>query len=63
MYTALGKNTKVILTVRDNDEVWYNSWLNFFWKNFDRRGINMATWLSWYGAFGREIKDMTRIGA
>lgn len=58
----MGPDTKVILTVRDNDEIWYNSWLNFFDRNFDRPGIRLGTYLSWYGAFGKEIMEMTRIG-
>ena len=29
LYKALPAGTKVILTVRDNDEQWYKSWLNY----------------------------------
>lgn len=65
MYDELGgkdKKIKVILTIRDGDEIWYNSWLNFFDRNFNRYGIRLGTWMAWFGAFGKEIKEMTRIG-
>ena len=65
MYEELGgkdKKIKVILTIRDGDEIWYNSWLNFFDRNFNRYGIRLGTWMAWFGGFGNEIKEMTRIG-
>ena len=65
MYEELGgkdKKIKVILTIRDGDEIWYNSWLNFFDRNFNRYGIRLGTWMAWFGGFGKEIKEMTRIG-
>ena len=65
MYEELGgkdKKIKVILTIRDGNEIWYNSWLNFFDRNFKRYGIRLGTWMAWFGGFGNEIKEMTRIG-
>ena len=42
LYTALSKkdkNIKVILTVRDNDQVWWNSWCNFMKQEAHRAAI------------------------
>ena len=39
MYTALGRGTKVILTVRDDVDTWYNSWTNFMIQEGRRDAI------------------------
>ncbi|CAG5089880.1 Oidioi.mRNA.OKI2018_I69.PAR.g12389.t1.cds [Oikopleura dioica] len=53
---------KVVLTVRDNEHVWYESWINFFEQNFKGIAVNVATHLAWHGFFGKEIYEMVRIG-
>ena len=42
LYEALVKrdgNTKVILTIRDNDEVWWRSWCNFMKQEVSRNSF------------------------
>jgi hypothetical protein len=61
MYNEI-PNCKVILTVRDNEHIWFDSWINFFEKNFVGRGVQLGSYLAWYGMFGREVSEMTKIG-
>jgi hypothetical protein len=53
---------QVVLTVRDNEHVWYESWINFFEQNFKGIAVNIATHLAWHGFFGKEIYEMVRVG-
>ena len=39
LYRGLGPDTKVILTVRDNDEVWWRSWCRFMTQECKRDAI------------------------
>lgn len=55
-------NCKVILTVRDNEDIWFDSWYNFFEKNFKGTFVRPGTYFAWYGLFGREVSEMTKIG-
>jgi len=61
MYNSID-NCKVILTVRDNEHIWFDSWINFFEKNFKGPLVQLGTYSAWYGLFGREISEMTKIG-
>lgn len=48
--------------MRDNEHVWFDSWINFFEKNFKGVFVQLATYGAWYGLFGEEVKRMTKIG-
>jgi len=39
LYDELGPDTKVILTVRDNTDRWWNSYFNFFKQETERSGL------------------------
>lgn len=63
LYDALGPDTKVILTIRDNEEVWFNSLHDFVSRSFAKFGFlsTIGTWAAYLGAFGPEIRDVTRV--
>ena len=39
LYEASPKGTKVILTIRDNEDVWYSSWSRFMKQEAERMSI------------------------
>jgi len=63
LYHALGPDAKVILTVRDSDEIWFNSLHDFVSRSFAKFGFlsTIGTWAAYLGAFGPEIKGVTRV--
>jgi len=63
LYESLGPETKVILTIRDNEEVWFNSLHDFVSRSFAKFGFmsTIGTWAAFLGAFGPKIKGVTRV--
>jgi len=63
LYHASGPDTKVILTIRDNEEIWFNSLHDFVSRSFSKFGFmsTIGTWAAYLGAFGPEIKGVTRV--
>ena len=39
LYNASSPDTKVILTVRDDENAWWNSWLKFMSVTYDRDAV------------------------
>ena len=62
MYTA-SPDAKVILTVRDDEEEWVNSWIKFVRVEHERKNLfgistmKIQSFLAEYGYMGQELKD------
>jgi len=67
LYRGLGPDTKVILTVRDNDEVWWRSWCGFMTQECKRDSIGdfctQALWniLNLRGYSGPEMQACMKV--
>lgn len=67
MFNALSKDTKVILTVRDNEDKWFGSWCKFMTQEFTRDAIgdlcvgSIVDILAEKGFMGPAVHRMGRI--
>lgn len=67
MYRASPKGTKVILTIRDNEEKWWNSWKKFIIQEYERVQVMGVSYqgimglLSRYGYLGTKMQNFYNI--